>query len=63
MIGMFVNTLVLRTEVGRATAFVDLLGGCGRLIFGVRACGCAVRAVGGGAQSGAFAGVRIRCSR
>ena len=41
-----------------AARFSRFAGRCrGRLILaGVRACGCAVRAVGGGAQSGAVAG-------
>ena len=64
LVGMFVNTLVLRTRSIRLTSFADLLARRrGMWICGVRPCGRSVRADRGGAQSGALAGARTRCSR
>ena len=59
LVGMFVNTLVLRTDPLMPCCFVyvDLALSCRvrRILAGVCACGCAVRAFGGGAQSGSVA--------
>ena len=59
LVGMFVNTLVLRTSrlMPALLVYVDLALSCRvrRILAGVCACGCAVRAFGGGAQSGSVA--------
>ena len=64
LIGMFVNTLVLRSRVSsraavRRIARRDTRDGPG----GVRACGCAVRAGRGGAESATVAPRIFRCTR
>ena len=51
LVGMFVNTVVFRTNLVAGESFADLLAASARDRPGrVYACGCAVRAVGGGAE-------------
>ena len=56
LIGFFVNTLVLRTDTSGNPSFTRAdRPGAGRQPCGLRPAGAAVRAAGGGAQSGALA--------